>query len=139
MAQAYGSGPGYSAAMSKTLAILVLGGLGALARSFVGARVQVAGGTTHFPLGTAAVNVLGCLLFGLIWQLGERERLLTRETQALVLTGFMGAFTTFSTYAFDLVRLLQHGHYGVAAGALAAQNLLGLAGVLIGLKLGRML
>lgn len=125
--------------MTKTLWILVLGGLGALARSFVGARVQAASGAAHFPVGTATVNVLGCLLFGLVWQLGERHRFLSPETQALVLTGFMGAFTTFSTYAFDLVRLLQHGHYGLAAGALAAQNLLGLAGILLGLKLGRML
>jgi CrcB protein len=125
--------------MSKTLWILVLGGLGALARSFVGTRIQVAAGTTHFPLGTATVNVLGCMLFGLVWQLGERHRFLTPESGALILTGFMGAFTTFSTYAFDLVRLLQHGHYAVAAGAVAAQNLLGLAGVILGLKLGRML
>lgn len=125
--------------MTNTLWILVLGGLGALARMQVGTRLQAASGTTHFPVGTATVNVLGCLLFGLIWQLGERHRFLNPETQALVLTGFMGAFTTFSTYAFDLVRLLQHGHYAIAAGALAAQNLLGLAGILLGLKLGRML
>lgn len=121
--------------MSKYFWILLLGGCGALTRSSLGATVQGwAGGP--FPWGTALVNVLGCCLFGLVWSLGERNVLLSPETKALVLTGFMGAFTTFSTYAFETTRLLQAGSYGLAAANLVGQNLLGILGILLGLWLG---
>ena len=61
----------------------------------------------RFPLGTMAVNLLGCLLFGFVWGYLEGRVGLSPQTRTIVLTGFMGAFTTFSTYAFETVTLVR--------------------------------
>jgi len=118
----------------KIVVIALAGGLGALSRYGLAGLVQrLAGGS--FPLGTFAVNILGCFLFGLVW--GLLEHRLGPHFRLAALTGFMGAFTTFSTYAFESATLLQHGQWGLAAANLAGQNILGLALLVAGLALGR--
>ncbi len=61
------------------------------------------------PLGTLTVNLLGCLLIGVLMGLAERNRLLTPSTSLLLITGFCGAFTTFSTFASDAWNLFAAG------------------------------
>lgn len=118
----------------KLLYLALAGGLGALSRYGLAGLVQrLAGGS--FPLGTFAVNILGCFLFGLVW--GVLEHRLGPQFRVVVLTGFMGAFTTFSTYAFESATLMQHGQWGWALANLAGQNVLGLALLFAGLALGR--
>lgn len=120
--------------LQKLLLIGLAGGLGALSRYGLSGLVQrLSGGT--FPLGTFVVNVLGCFLFGLVW--GLLENRLGPQFRLVVLTGYMGAFTTFSTYAFESAGLLQHGQWAWAVANLAGQNVLGLALLLAGLALGR--
>jgi CrcB protein len=92
-----------------------------------------------FPWGTLAVNALGCFLFGLVWTLAEDRMLISGRTRFLVLTGFMGAFTTFSTFAFETSQLLDDAQWGLALGNLAGQVVLGLIGVFLGLAAGRLL
>lgn len=121
--------------MTRLLAILLAGGLGALCRSGMASSVQASAGSSALPWGTASVNILGCVLFGLVWSLGERGSF-SPETRGIVLTGFMGAFTTFSTYAFETSRLIQAGQWNLAILNLAGQNLLGLLGISLGIWLG---
>jgi fluoride exporter len=90
-----------------------------------------------FPWGTIAVNATGCFLFGMMWSLAEERLLITSETRLIVLTGFMGAFTTFSTYAFETSYLLRESQWALAAANVAAQNGLGIACVFLGLAAGR--
>lgn len=120
--------------MQKLVFLAIAGGAGALSRYGLAGFVQrLAGGA--FPLGTFIVNILGCFLFGLVW--GVLEYRLGPQFRVVVLTGFMGAFTTFSTYAFESVALMQHGQWWLAVLNLAGQNLIGLVLLFSGLALGR--
>jgi CrcB protein len=112
------------------------GGLGALARYGLGGWVHriYAGG---FPLGTFVVNVAGCLAFGLIWGLFDSRLAAGPQVRTAVLVGFMGAFTTFSTYMFEGAALLRQGQWVWGLAYLGGQNLLGLAGLALGLAVAR--
>ncbi|MBD3220839.1 fluoride efflux transporter CrcB [bacterium] len=116
--------------------VAVAGGLGALCRYGLGGLVQHAAGE-RFPAGTLVVNLLGCLLFGLIWGWLEGRAGFSPQTRVIVLTGFMGAFTTFSTFAFETANLLQGGQLLAAALNVAVQTVAGVVLVMVGLTLGQ--
>lgn len=123
--------------MFKELGLLALAGaVGTLCRYGLSGLVQRFAGA-DFPWGTLAVNALGCLLFGFVWTLGEERLLISGQTRFIVLTGFMGAFTTFSTFAFETGAFVQESTWRLAAGNLLAHNLLGLCCLFAGLSLGR--
>ena len=92
--------------MNVVLAIAIGGALGAVSRHFVAGRVAALLGL-GFPYGTLTVNVLGSFLMGLLVELFALKLSLPRPMQALVTTGFMGAFTTFSTFSMETVLLMQ--------------------------------
>jgi fluoride exporter len=123
--------------MSHVLWLIAAGASGTLARVALSTWVQRQT-TSGLPFGTAAVNLLGCFLFGLVFALASRHA--QADTLRLVLLGgFMGAFTTFSSYMFDTLRLLQEGRTLAALLNLGLQNGLGLAGLMLGIGLGRAL
>jgi CrcB protein len=121
--------------IGKLFWLALAGALGTVVRYGLGGIVQRA--TPAFPLGTLAVNGLGCLLFGIVWSLAEERFLVSGETRLVVLVGFMGAFTTFSTYAFETAQMLRDSGWLVAATNVLVQNALGLIGVLAGMAIGR--
>jgi CrcB protein len=91
----------------------------------------------QFPWGTLVVNVLGCFLFGVVWTLEQEHELVSAEARVILLVGFMGAFTTFSTFAFETVMLVREPGLLYAAGNFFAHNVLGFAGVVAGVALVR--
>ena len=93
---------------------------------------------TRGAWGTLAVNSLGCFLFGLVWMMWDRGRL-HLETRIIVLGGFMGAFTTFSTFAFETGQYLDDGQWLLAGLNLLAENMLGLIFLFLGFGVGRWL
>ncbi len=120
------------------LLIATAGGLGALARWGLAGVVQnLAGGT--FPWGTAVVNLLGSFAFGLAVAVMEGRFSISPQTRFFLLTGFLGAFTTFSTLIFETQQLLEDSQWLLAAGNLVLQNAAGLVVILLGLMLGRMI
>lgn len=122
--------------MWKQLCLLaVAGAIGTLSRYGLSGLAQSLGGE-RFPWGTLAVNALGCFLFGLVWMVAE-DRLYLSETRFIVLTGFMGAFTTFSTFAFETSRFLEDSQWWLAGVNLIGQNLIGVICVLLGFAVGR--
>jgi CrcB protein len=122
--------------IKKLLLIALAGGMGSLARYGLSGLVQnIAGG--KFAWGTATVNVLGCFLFGTIWSLTEEKMLISGETRAIILTGFMGAFTTFSTYIFETGELMRDSQWILATTNIFAQIIIGLFCFFIGLSVGR--
>ena len=108
------------------------GAAGALGRFAVSRLVPIVGG---IHLGTLAANVIGCLLFGVaVGWWGSRPGV--PETLRLgILVGFLGSFTTFSTYGADTVQLGQSGAGGAALANVALHNGLGLVAVWVGLRL----
>ena len=110
--------------MTQRLLLLFLaGGVGALARYGLAGWVQGRTGA-GFPWGTLAVNAAGCLVFGLLWGLAMERALLSPETRTVLLVGFLGAFTTFSTFAAETSNLLREAEYALAAGNLILSNVL---------------
>ncbi|HEY0984773.1 fluoride efflux transporter CrcB [Schlesneria sp.] len=124
--------------MSKLSLIFVAGGLGALARFGLGNLIH-RWYEGPFPLGTFVINVLGCLMFGFVWSLAEGRSLISVEHRAIILTGFMGAFTTFSTFAFETDGLIRDTEWLMAAGNIVGQVVLGLIAVTVGMAAGRLL
>ncbi len=122
----------------KILLLAAAGAAGTIARYLLADVVNHYAGKA-FPWGTLAVNVLGCFLFGLVASLAEERQVISQQSRLIVLTGFMGAFTTFSTFAYESVQLSRGSHWLLAGGNILIENSLGIAGVLLGLAAGRVL
>lgn len=90
------------------------------------------------PYGTFVVNVTGSFVIGLVMAV-LIERVGDPVWRLLLVTGFLGGYTTFSSYSFELVTMLLGGRIGWAAGYLIASNVLGVAGCLLGVTVGRAL
>lgn len=117
------------------LLILGFGGfIGAISRYLIGGWAQDVSRSVGFPYGTLAVNLTGCFLIGVLSQMVERG-FLDPQMRLFILVGMLGAFTTFSTFSLETINLLQDGELSRGFANLAANNLLGLAAVLIGKNL----
>ena len=113
------------------------GGLGALARFGLTHLIQIFADKKGIPWWTIAVNIIGCLLFGIAWSIMEHRTAISPETKVIILTGFLGAFTTFSTYLFETEQLIRNAEYSYAMVNLILQNGIGLAAIFFGLTIGR--
>lgn len=122
--------------LQRTGWLAVAGAAGTVARYLMQAlAVRLFG--QQFPWGTLVVNVLGCFLFGVVWTLEQEHELVSPETRVVLLVGFMGAFTTFSTFAFETVTLAREPGLLHAVGNFFAHSVLGFAGVVAGVALVR--
>lgn len=120
----------------KWLLIAMGGGLGSVLRYGTSSMVQHLGRGTIFPIGTAAVNVLGCFLIGLLSGLASSRELLSAEARFFLMVGFLGGFTTFSTFGADTVNLIRSNAFFPALVNASGQVILGVAAVMAGLWLG---
>lgn len=110
---------------------------GGYARYFLAARVYQGLGTT-FPYGTLAVNLSGCLAIGFLDALAESRALLGPEARLLLMTGFCGAYTTFSTLILETSNLLGDGQAALALVNYLGSGLGGLLLFKLGAALGRL-
>jgi len=124
--------------LTKCIYLSLGGAAGTMSRYWLSGAVQRLAGTA-FPFGTFAVNLLGCLLFGAVWGFFENRLLPGSGVRLLVLTGFMGAFTTFSTYMFETAELVKFSQLAMALANVVGQSLAGLTLVLCGIALGRLI
>lgn len=113
------------------LLIAIGGALGSAARYLLSTFVLRATGTL-FPLGTFVVNVIGCLVFGAIAGAASQRVQLAPALRLFLLTGILGGFTTFSTYAFESFTLVRDGQWLWAFLNVAGQVIAGLAGLWAG-------
>jgi len=122
--------------MQKLLLIAAAGAAGTLARYGLAGLAQRC--TSHaIPIGTAAVNLFGCFLFGTFWSIASTRLTISPEVRTAVLVGFMGAFTTFSSFAFETTEMLGNGGWLLALANIALQNTGGIALTVIGMAFGR--
>jgi CrcB protein len=97
--------------MKLAFLVFVAGGLGSVARWLVSVLAMRTVGES-FPWGTLAVNVVGSLLLGVITRLSLDPKLLSATARLALGTGFMGGFTTYSTFNLETMRYLQEGAIG---------------------------
>jgi CrcB protein len=118
--------------MGNFLFIGLGGFFGAIMRYAVSNFVQNWSKASHFPLGTLAVNLMGCLLIGALAQLGESRDIFSPEATSLIFLGFLGAFTTFSTFSSESLNLMRDGQSLLSYLNIGASVVLGLAAVWMG-------
>lgn len=121
--------------MPAVIAVAVAGATGALARwalaTWAGNRWP------GFPWGTLLVNVTGSFALGLLFVLLTERTGVSSTTRLALTTGFLGAYTTFSTFSLETLRMLEDGAFAQAGLNVLASLALGLLGVGLGLALGR--
>lgn len=116
--------------MGKLFAVGLGGAIGSIARYII-ALISERWGSIHFPLGTLAVNILGSLLIGFCWSYFEKTYI-SYEFRLFLFTGFLGGFTTFSTFTRETVQFLKADEPYHAMGYLLLSNMAGLTAVACG-------
>ncbi|VEN74207.1 putative fluoride ion transporter CrcB [Candidatus Desulfarcum epimagneticum] len=125
--------------MSKLLLIGIGGFAGSILRHLVSGLFARMFENPWFPHGTLAVNAIGCFLIGLLGGLFETGRFLTPEARLVLLVGFLGGFTTFSAFGYELFAAGRDGRIMGAFMNFALHMTLGFSGVALGFKLSRAL
>ena len=120
----------------RSMLVVALGGaVGSVA------RLKLSGWVLHrtvdwrFPLGTLLVNVVGCLVIGLLAGYAAKEDLLSPDARLFLFTGLLGGFTTFSAFGLETFSLMRRGELLVAGGYVAGSVLAGLLALWIGFSL----
>lgn len=125
--------------MIKLLCVGMGGFAGSICRYLVNLWAQHSFTTPFFPYGTLAVNIAGCLLIGFLGGLSETKHLFTPELRALVFIGFLGGFTTYSTFGYEIFNLARDGQMIPALVNLMLHLVLGFAAVWFGFSISRLI
>lgn len=119
----------------KNILLVGLGGfVGSIARYKLGGWLLHMTAQERFPFSTFAVNVIGCLVVGVLAGLAERYELFGPGTRLFLFTGLLGGFTTFSAFGLETMFLLRRGEPWVAATYVGASVVLGIGAVWLGIK-----
>jgi CrcB protein len=119
------------------IGIAIAGAIGTVARYGI-TRIAAGIFVTEFPIGTLVVNLLGAMFFGLVTGL-IANGLLNEYWKAIILTGLLGGFTTFSAFAYENQQLLINQKYFYFALNMIGQNVLGVVAIILGLFLANLL
>lgn len=120
-----------------TYALIIAGAaVGAPLRYFLQGRVQEAAGP-GFPYGTLIVNLTGCFVIGLVATLAEERGLFGRDTRVFLLVGFLGSYTTFSTFGWETLELLRDNEVLRASANVAVSAVGGILAAWLGTLLVR--
>lgn len=121
--------------MTRLILIIGIGGfIGTVAR-YLSQQLIYRFYPATFPIGTLSVNVLGCLLIGIFYVLSEKGNLLSPEWRMFLTTGLCGGFTTFSTFSYESVQLLNDGEYTYVTVYAVASVILGILATIFGIWL----
>jgi CrcB protein len=115
--------------------VIIGGGIGAVSRYLLTLLATRLFGN-NFPLGTLSVNLCGCFLIGYLFALADKG-VVSPAMRLLLMTGFLGGLTTFSTYALESTNFLRNIEISAAFINIALNNLGGIILVLIGIWVGR--
>ncbi|MED0990082.1 fluoride efflux transporter CrcB [Bacillus nitratireducens] len=119
----------------KYIIVGIAGILGALSRYYLGFTIDTIWHHS-LPLATLTINLIGCFLLALLTTYIARLNVLSSEVITGIGTGFIGSFTTFSTFGVETVQLINHSHFGIAFLYVSCSMLGGLMMSLLGYKLG---
>ena len=122
----------------NVLLVALGGSIGAVARYGLAGLVQRFT-TPYFPFGTFAVNMVGCLVFGILAGVAEHRFALGPQARAFLLIGILGGFTTFSSFSFETFQLLRDAEFMRASANAVGQVVVGLGAMWAGFVLARVL
>ncbi len=124
--------------MNQMLAVAIGGALGALSRYWVVGMVSSLF-SRSFPFGTLTVNITGSFLIGLCYVVIVEKLEVATEWHAMIMVGFIGAFTTFSTFSLESIVLIQEGRMLAATFYILASVIVCLVAVMSGIWLAKQL
>lgn len=127
------------ATLLRDVALISLGAVIGANLRFAVNRVALKYLSASVPYGTLIVNVTGSFVLGFFLAWTTERVLASPHWRSLVAVGFCGAYTTYSSYGFETVALLEQGHYGLATANFLANNVLSLLAVVAGMALARAL
>lgn len=119
----------------RSMLMVAMGGAVGSAMRYLTSKVMQDWLPNAFPYGTFVVNLLGCLVIGFLYGLIDQNMLGSNNLKLLLITGFCGGFTTFSTFSHESLSLVQQGHLSYAVLYVGGSVCLGMLMVLIGIKL----
>ena len=125
--------------MNQFLLIGVFGALGAICRAGLSAWLNPVDAAAGMPWGTIAANLAGCFVLGFLAGLALSSSRIPPALRVPLMTGFLGSFTTFSTFSVEVVRLVEAGAIGTGVLCLLLQLIGGLLLAAAGLVVGRAL
>jgi len=118
--------------MSNMLLIGAGGFIGSVLRYWLSSYVQQVSRSVSFPYGTLAVNLIGCLVIGVLAQLADSRGVFTPEARAFVFIGMLGGFTTFSSFGNETINLFRGSENLEGVANVIAHIVLGLGAVWLG-------
>lgn len=120
----------------QSLLLVGLGGfLGSIARYKLSEFILHLAAQGRFPYGTLTVNILGCLVVGVLAGIAERYSIFSLDARLFLFTGLLGGFTTFSAFGLESIQLIKRGDLGITALYVSSSLVLGITAVWLGLKL----
>ena len=126
--------------MTRNLLLVGLGGgIGSVLRYLTSTGMMQLWGPRDFPLGTFTVNVVGCLIIGLLAGLMLSRQTLGPEFRLFFMVGILGGFTTFSSFGYESIQLLQDGQFLLMLANILLNVTIGLSACWLGLSLARTL
>jgi CrcB protein len=124
--------------MNTYIVIAVGGAFGAISRFWITTNVDKLYAATY-PWGTFIVNLIGCFFIGLLFVLFSEKISLADDVRSLLVVGFLGAMTTFSTFSLDALLLIEQGQYGIAFSYLLGSVVVCLIATFVGINIARIL
>jgi fluoride exporter len=118
----------------RILLIAIFGAVGTLARYGLQGFVQFRTGST-FPYGTLLINLTGCFLLALTYQLTVNRMILSPDLRIAIGVGFFGGYTTFSSFGWETAKMLEDGAWGPATAYVGASLIFGLLLSVAGIRL----
>ncbi|MFL9609731.1 fluoride efflux transporter CrcB [Methylobacillus sp. Pita2] len=123
--------------MNQVMLVALGGAIGSVARFKLSGLVLRYSLDWRFPFPTFTVNIIGCLVIGILAGLASREGFISADMRVLLFTGLVGGFTTFSAFGLETMVLLREGHVGIAAAYVVASIVVGLAVMWLGFELAK--
>jgi len=124
--------------MLKVMMVAVGGSIGATTRYLVSTWAADKFGT-NFPYGTLIVNVVGCFIIGAFMTLATERMIVSPYWRLLITVGFVGGLTTFSSYSYETLKLLQEADIMMAMSNLLANLILGFFATWLGMSAARLI
>lgn len=125
--------------MQSIIIVGVGGFIGAVARYKISTWILNSISCGKFPIGTFAVNIIGCLIIGILATLAQQYEVFNQNLRLMLFTGILGGFTTFSSFGLETIALLQEGEIFTALIYVLASVALGLLAVWVGMEVSRII